>query len=256
MEVILKTSNKANNAINITGIILILLGFIIQSIPAKNEKKEEEAHTATESNNTSSAPIPQASQAYSSQSTQQYSTPNSNSQSQTYSEPSQRIAEPKEDFSSYLNSSISNSGSTDVSVTILENGSSASSISSSVANIYRQNGYNSSTGLIRSSFIGNSGFRELEEGNSDIIGKLRLSDYTDYLVIGRINVSYREGTVVAGTTVCNASISVNIINAKSKNISNSFTISDVNANGATQTQAKEKALQRLLENYSNQYSSL
>lgn len=256
MEVIIKTTNKANNAINITGLVLILLGFIVQSIPAKNDKKQEQINSSleTESNNTSN--LSATSQISSSQPAQQYTNPSTNPQTQTYSERTQAAPESKEDFSSYLNNSISNSGNTDVSVTILENGNTTSSISSSIANIYRQNGYNSSTGLIRSSFINNSGFTELEDGNSDIVRKLNLSDHTDYLVIGRINFSYREGTVVSGTTICNASITVNIINAKSKSISHSFSISDINANGASHSQAKEKALQRLLENYSNQYSSL
>jgi hypothetical protein len=162
-----------------------------------------------------------------------------------------------EDFNSYINSSITNSSSnTSVAVTIVdENGNIASSISSSIANIYNQTGNNGITGLLRSSFINKSGFQELFEGNSEIIYKLKLDTHTDYLVLGKVQYSMRKGTLVEGTSICTASISVSIISANSKTIFKGFNFS-VNGNGSTDSQAEEKATQQLLSKYKSEYSSL
>ncbi len=93
-----------------------------------------------------------------------------------------------EDFSSYINKSITNSSSnTGVSVTVVdERGNIISSISHSIAKIYSEEGNNGNTGLLRSSFIQKLSFQELFEGNSEIIEKLKLSNYTDYIVLGKI----------------------------------------------------------------------
>jgi hypothetical protein len=162
-----------------------------------------------------------------------------------------------EDFSSYINSSITNSsGNTSVSVTIVdENGNIASSISSSIANIYNQTGNNGNTGLLRSSFIHKSDFLELFEGNSEIIEKLKLSSHTDYIALGKIRYSIVKGTLVDGTFVCTASITMSIISANQKSIAKSFSFSE-NGNGATETQAQEEATRKLINKYYNEYSTL
>jgi len=162
-----------------------------------------------------------------------------------------------EDFSSYINTSITkSSGKTNIAVTVVdENGNISSSISSSIANIYNQTGNNGNTGLLRSSFIRKSGFQELLEGNSEIIDKLKLSSHTDYIAIGRIRYSIRKGTLVDGTFVSTASITMSIISANQKSIAKSFSFSE-NGNGATETQAQEEAIQKLINKYFNEYSSL
>lgn len=183
-----------------------------------------------------------------------------NAQTATETIPSQQIIKTEnkaEDFSSYINTSFNNlSNENDVAVLIIdENGKILSPESNSISNIYKQAGNNVIIGLLRSSFIGKPEFQELYEGNSNIINNLKLLNYTDLLVIGKIKSSMRQGNLVAGTSVCTTSISVNIISARSKSISKSFTIS-VNGNGVTEMQAKEKALQKLLSNYREEYSSL
>jgi hypothetical protein len=162
-----------------------------------------------------------------------------------------------EDFSSYINRSIINSsGKTDVAVAVIdENGNLSSSISSSIADIYNQTGKNGITGLLRSSFVHKSSFQELFEGNSEIIGKLKLSSHTDYIALGKIRYSMRKGTLVDGTIICSASLTMSIVSATQKSIAKSFTFSE-NGNGVTETQAQETATEKLINKYFNEYSSL
>jgi hypothetical protein len=162
-----------------------------------------------------------------------------------------------EDFSSYINSSITNSlDNTSVAVTVVdENGNVFSPISASIANIYTQTGNNGNTGLLRSSFIHKSGFQELFEGNSEIIEKLKLSSHTDYLALGNIRYSVSKGNLVDGTIICTASLTMSIISVNLKSIAKSFTFSE-NGNGVTETQAREAATEKLINKYYNEYSSL
>lgn len=162
----------------------------------------------------------------------------------------------QENFSSYLNSSIANSNNIDIAVTILdESGNISSSISSSIASIYSQTGKNGKSGLIRSSFINKPAFQDLMEGNSKIIQNLNLINYTDFIAIGKIQYTQQKGTLVDGTFVCTATITVNIISANQKNLVKSFTCT-ANGNGATESQAKEYALDKLLSKYKSEHSSL
>jgi hypothetical protein len=164
---------------------------------------------------------------------------------------------PSEDFSSYINTSITNaSGKTNIAVTVVdENGNISSSMSSSIANIYNQKGNSGNTGLIRSSFIHKLGFQELFEGDSEIIDKLKLNIHADYVAIGKISYSIRKGTLVDATFVCTVSLTMNIISANQKCLVKSFTCS-ANGNGATEDQAKEYAIDKLLNKYISEYSSI
>ena len=164
---------------------------------------------------------------------------------------------PSEDYSAYINTSITNSsGKTNIAVTVVdESGNISSSLSSSIANIYNQTGNSGNTGLIRSSFIHKSGFQELFEGNSGIIDKLNLKAHTDYVAIGKISYSSRKGTLVDDTYVCTVSLTMNIISANQKSLTKSFTLS-ANGNGATEDQAKEYAIDKLLNKYISEYSSI
>lgn len=172
---------------------------------------------------------------------------------QNYSEP--KTNESKgENYGSYINTPSSRSN---VSVTVVdENGNLSTSTSSAIADIYRELGRSTSTGLIRSAFVRKPEFRELREGNSEIIEKLRLDSYVDYLAIGKIEYSIRPGKLVDGTVICTASISMSIISTNNRSIEQSFTISNATGNGATESQAQENAFQKLLEKYRREHSSL
>lgn len=162
-----------------------------------------------------------------------------------------------EDFNSYINSSIENSNDkTNIAVTVVdENGNISSSISSSIANIYNQIGIIGNTGLIRSAFLHKPGFQELFEGNSEIIEKLNLQIHTDYVAIGKIIYTIRKGTLVDAAHVCIATLTMNIISVNQKGLAKSFTYS-ANGNGATEDQAKEYAIEKLLNKYISEYSSI
>ena len=164
---------------------------------------------------------------------------------------------PREDFSAYINTSITNSnGITDIAVTVVdEKGNISAPISSSIATIYNQTGNTGNTGLLRSSFIHKSGFQELWEGNSEIIEKLKLNRHTDYVAIGRIRYAIRKGTLVDGTIVCTASMTMSIISATQTSIVKSFSCSE-NGNGVTESQAQEAATEKLIIKYYSEYSSL
>lgn len=162
-----------------------------------------------------------------------------------------------EDFSTYINTSITNSSSkTNIAVTIIdESGNISSSISSSIANVYNQTGNSGNTGLLRSSFIQKIGFQELLEGNSEIIEKLKLSSHTDYVALGRIRFAMRKESLVDGMIVCTAKLTMTIISASQRSIIKSFSYSE-NGNGVSETQAQEAAIDKLINRYYNDYSSL
>lgn len=162
-----------------------------------------------------------------------------------------------EDYSKYINSSIIKTGNNnDVCVTIVdENKNISSPISSSIANIYKETGRTGKTGLLKSSFIHKSGFQELLDGNSEIIEKLKLSSHTDYIALGKIQYTMRKGSLVDGTIVCTASLTMTIISATQKSVLKSFSCSS-NGNGVTENQAQEEATQKLISKYYNDYSTL
>ncbi len=161
------------------------------------------------------------------------------------------------DYSSYINSSLtSSSGKVDVSVTIFEDGGSIeNNLSNSIAGIYSKSGENANFGLLKSIFASKPGFQDLFEGNSDIIDKLKLSDYTKNMVVGKLKYKYTPGTLASGTIICTATLSMSIISTSTKSISKSFEISAI-GNDVTESDAKETALQKLLIIYGDQHSSL
>lgn len=158
----------------------------------------------------------------------------------------------EENFSDYINQKEK----VDISVTIIDDkGKLETPLSNSITGIYINNGKTGNIGLLRNSFIRNPKFQELFEGNSDVIEKLKLKNYTDYLVLGKINYTFNLGREVTGTVVCNAFLNVSIISTANNSIK-SFTISDAIGNGVTESQAQEFALRYLLSNYKNNHSSL
>lgn len=168
-----------------------------------------------------------------------------------------KMPKPSEEISSYINTSIKNtSEKTNISVTIVdENGNISAPLSSSIANIYNQKGYSGNTGLLRSSFLRKSDFQELNEGNSEIIEKLKLNDHADVLAIGKVAYSIRKGTLADATFVCTATLNMNIISTVQKSVANSFACS-ANGNGVTEEQAQEAATDKIVNKYFTDYSSL
>lgn len=154
------------------------------------------------------------------------------------------------ELQSYVNSSISNSNLLpDISVTITDiNYEILSDVSSSIADIYNQNGINAHTGLFSKKFVTKPGYKELFEANEDIINKLNLSRYTDYLALGIIKNDIKDNEFTHGSFICQTSLSMTIISVKEGIILNSFTIL-ANGNGASEIQAKNNSFDKLIEEY-------
>lgn len=163
----------------------------------------------------------------------------------------------KEDFSSYINTTISKTANyTNIAVTIIDaDDNISSSISSSVADVYTKSGMMGINGLLRNSFVHQSSFQKLVEGNSEIIAELKLSNHTDYLALGKIQFSIKNSNLVSGSFVCTATLTMNIISIGEKALFKSFSL-NATGNGATESQAQEEAIQRLINKYSNDYSFL
>lgn len=162
-----------------------------------------------------------------------------------------------DDYESFFNSSIINSENTDVLVEVIdEAGNYSYSISNDISSIYKDAGNNAFIGLFKSSFRRMPEFKALIDGDFDVLQKLNLFKHADFLALGKISFSETDGTLVANTKICSASISVNLFNLKTGTIVSSFDIPYVNGNGVTDSQAKEMAIKKLLFKYSNEHSSL
>jgi hypothetical protein len=162
-----------------------------------------------------------------------------------------------EDLSSFINTSITNtSDKTNIAITIIdESGNVNTSISSSIAGIYNQTGNIGVVGLLKSSFIHDHGFQGMIEGDSELIDKLNLEKYADYIAIGKVQYSIRDGKLVNGTFVCTASIIITIFSTSQNSVIKSFEISE-NGNGVSKAQSQKSAIDKLLNKYYSEYSSL
>ncbi len=161
----------------------------------------------------------------------------------------------RDNLSAYIN--VPASGKMAISVVIVDDGGAITNpVSSAIANVYTQSHQTAGIGLIKNSFVKTPEFKQLFDGDSNVIEKLNLAQFTNYLGIGKIVYSYRKGTLASGTTVCNAALNMNIISAKDKTITQSFTITNANGNGVTESQAKDDAFQKLLNIYSTDHVSL
>jgi hypothetical protein len=161
------------------------------------------------------------------------------------------------DLRSFINTFVTKeNGKTNIAITVIdESGNFNASISTSIADIYNQNGNKAIVGLLKVSFIHDHRFQEMIEGNSEILEKLNLQEYTDYIAIGEIQYSFKDGTLVNGTFVCIASIRMNIFSASQKSLIKSFEISE-NANGTSKEQSRKIAVEKVLNRFSTDYNTI
>lgn len=144
----------------------------------------------------------------------------------------------------------------DIAILIITgNGHPANGLSSNIATLYRNQGYSVTNSLFTKSFIQSGYLRELRNASSRIINMLNLKTHVKFIALGKIIYVFRKGTLVEGTTICTANITMSIISVDQKSLVNSFSFS-VNGNGVTESQAQEEALQKLINKYSSTYSSL
>jgi hypothetical protein len=157
-----------------------------------------------------------------------------------------------EDYSKYLNTaSINSAEQTEVAVTIIdeETHNFESDVSSRIANMYNKTGKKGISNLLRSRFIKEPDLNELFEGNSDIIEKLKLNHYTDYVALGKMTYSIDPGTLANGTFICNISLTMSIISTADKTVKN-FIVKG-GGNDVSESRAKDAAIDNLLYNFNN-----
>jgi len=128
-------------------------------------------------------------------------------------------------------------------------------LSAKIATLYRNQGYSVTNSLFTASFIQSGYLPELRNASSRVINMLNLYTRVKFIALGKIIYVFRKGTLVEGTTICTANITMSIISINQKSLVNSFSFS-VNGNGITESQAREEALQKLINKYSIMYSSL
>ena len=125
-------------------------------------------------------------------------------------------------------------------------------VSNTIAEIYSDAGKKGNTGLIKNNFIKTSAFEELLKENSTVIEKMKLYNHTNYLVLGKIRFSFKKGQLLKGTYICNALLNINLISTKYK-ISKYFEVVG-KGNGVSNSQAKEYAINNLIQNYKEEIS--
>jgi len=165
----------------------------------------------------------------------------------------------QEDFSKYINTKcINSSDNIDVSIMVIDEETKKidHSLSSNIADIYNKKGYKTTTGLIKNTFIEREEFLELFGGSSELIEKLKLINFSDYVIIGLASYKYTPGKLVSGTIVCSISLNFNILSTSSQSIFRSSTFHDINGLGVSKVQAKETATQKFLNVFCNELSPL
>ena len=84
---------------------------------------------------------------------------------------------------------------------------------------------------------------------------LNIDSLINTIIFGEVTYSFRDGTLEAGTIICNAKINMNTISVNQKSLVSSFTFS-VKGNGVSGSQAKEQAFIKLVDKFKAEYSSL
>lgn len=161
-----------------------------------------------------------------------------------------------DNLQSYINDSFINSNDVDIFVSVInDEGIISSYLSNAIVEIYNQAGYKGKLGLFKNSFYKKQSYKELFYGNPNTIQKLNLRNHTDFLALGTISYETQKGSLVEGSIVCTATLSINIICTSQNRIIKNFTLTS-NGNGASEYQAIEYANNKLLVIYNTSYSSL
>ena len=117
---------------------------------------------------------------------------------------------------------------------------------SEIANIWSRKGNSVTQSLFKNNFYLSPDYSELKSGNSDLISRLDLIKYADYVAMGEIKYRQSNGTFVEGTIISSASLKISIISSINGQIIRVVNISK-NGNGVTEDQAKEDAIQKILQ---------
>jgi hypothetical protein len=130
-------------------------------------------------------------------------------------------------------------------------------LSSGISKIYSETGYHANFSLFKPEFADTKGFEDLFSGNTDwaVKNNIQLNRYTDYIAIGKVKSSYKDGTITNGTRTCNSILEVHIYNTKSKSIQQAFTL-DLNGIGFQDDEAKQTAEMHIFSRYKREHSNI
>ncbi len=166
---------------------------------------------------------------------------------------SSQVSANTEDYSAYVNTPAKKLG---VMITIIDKyGNILPFLSSDIAKVYKENGYESGTGLLKNNFTKSMKFEDLIEGNTELMKNLGLNNYADYIVLGRTSDTSYPNSEVSNSIINSISLSVSVISTQDNSVNN-FKLPDCNGNGKTAALAKEDARNRLLRYYYQNYSTL
>jgi|GEM_PF-3362407 len=118
-------------------------------------------------------------------------------------------------------------------------------ISKKVAARLNKNKINVTTSLFTNQFVIDGIFDKIFDGDAEVIQSLKLSEYCDYLILGKSSASYNEGSEFQGMITATVSIRINIISSKTGNGKGYFDVSEPGA-GFSKAEAEKLASERIL----------
>jgi hypothetical protein len=145
---------------------------------------------------------------------------------------------------------------TDMAVLIIDNYSQpVNSISSDIANLYRNKGHLVTNSLFTTKLLNSKYLNDLMNSNSQLIKALNLPSNLKYLLIGKYSKSFDKGDGENVKIICRANLDVRVISCVSKSQIDGFEISV--SNGHDDSQHAEKwAIKKLISDFSLNHLNL
>ena len=155
--------------------------------------------------------------------------------------------------SEYVNNTVMKS---DIAVVILDaNNSPVNSITSGIANLYRNKGYVVTNSLFTLRLFQSKYLRQLENANSQLIEKLELPSLVKYVVIGTYSKTLEPNTGEYVKVVCRANLNVRVISCNSRSQIDGFELAVSNGHDDPQ-HAEKGAIEKLMVDYSTNHINL
>ncbi|MBM3712585.1 MAG: hypothetical protein FJW56_04005 [Actinobacteria bacterium] len=154
----------------------------------------------------------------------------------------------KETYVNYIiNNSIKNTANTkEIIITIIDNNNDIEpDINQDISKVFSSKGYNSTTSFFSTKFIADGIFNHLYNGNLDMIRKLELIKYSDFLCLGKVSFSLRENKSRNDMVTAEYKIDFRIITIEDGNIQKYFS-KNATGTGWSNEEAKSVAKNNLI----------
>jgi len=144
--------------------------------------------------------------------------------------------------------------STDIAILILNSHNIAdNSLAADIAGLYKDKGFSVSSSLFTQNFINLNYFDKVENGDSQIIQELKLPAGLKYIVLGKYENEFEDGSYTK--YISRARLNVSIISCATKSQSNSFELRVANGYD-DKDHAEEGAIEKLIEDYKANHLNL